>query len=332
MILFRIIVAVLFVSIYFSQTSRPRISKAEDLPRFSYAVTASTAELLTSDSAYNLLSRPLRADVDKLLRDYEISDKATLIHLLSCRYELEANAGDYGSALRDLLQARDLQEKPGQKLVWRIDDETAIRARSKGQSNDKAWQQAFHEEFRDRVAALPWGTVETDIKDMKAAYQLSAPKVVVSQLTANFDPIIQNNHAINFDHACRIVDNRNWMNFALRLRTDVIEILGSYVAANRRPQPDIWVSREFDLTDRDLARPVGIGIWDGGVDLSVFPRQLAARPKGPAYDFDDNPSSDLLLPLDPDLRQHLPEVTMYTRGRHDIAESIDSPEAAALSR
>jgi hypothetical protein len=44
-------------------------------------------------------------------------------------------------------------------------------------------------------------------------------------------------------------------------------------------RPDIWAAREVTLTNDQKLTPVLVGIWDSGVDVSLFPNQLYSDPK-----------------------------------------------------
>ena len=55
-------------------------------------------------------------------------------------------------------------------------------------------------------------------------------------------------------------------------------MLREYIAANNVVTPDICAARDVVLTAADELTPVVVGIWDTGVDASVFPGQLWRNP------------------------------------------------------
>ena len=56
------------------------------------------------------------------------------------------------------------------------------------------------------------------------------------------------------------------------------DIAAAYTAAldahKEEPKKNIWPDREATLGATDAVTPVVLGIWDSGVDVSVFPSQL----------------------------------------------------------
>jgi hypothetical protein len=92
---------------------KKKVTSQADLPRFSYPLTGTASELVQSDDAtFNAFARKVRADLDGVLRDYEIDDKATLRTLLSVKLDLEELAGEYKEGLQTVEALRALQQKP----------------------------------------------------------------------------------------------------------------------------------------------------------------------------------------------------------------------------
>jgi len=108
---------------------------------------------------------------------------------------------------------------------------------------------------------------------------------------------------------------------------------------------DIWKERAVTLTEDQKLAPVVVGIWDSGVDASVFPKQLFTDPKaagsgqynvgtyldphGLAFDLHSNRVHGELYPVGDNARR-LPELKDQIKGILDIQASVDSPEATAL--
>jgi hypothetical protein len=117
------------------------------------------------------------------------------------------------------------------------------------------------------------------------------------------------------------------------------KILGDYIAAQNAKSPDIWQARDVTLTNNQKLTPVVVGIWDSGVDTTLFPDQLYTDPNpgwhnshGPAYDNQGFPSKDLLYPLTEKEQQRYPVFLSANRGFNDLMEGVDSPDAAALRK
>ena len=79
------------------------INSEADLPRFSYSVTG-TAQVCSfrTPLIFNALARRVRHYLDSILRDYDIQDRAVLLHLLSDEVDLQMLFGDDAEALKNL--------------------------------------------------------------------------------------------------------------------------------------------------------------------------------------------------------------------------------------
>lgn len=121
------------------------------------------------------------------------------------------------------------------------------------------------------------------------------------------------------------------------LKNKIVVSLRSYIAAHAVNKSDIWAAREVTLTTADKPHSVLIGIWDGGVDLSLFPNQIYVDPNpnwhdphGLAFDDEGGHSTSLLLPLTAQQRQEYPNFRQVVKGMEDQGSGVDSAEAAAF--
>jgi hypothetical protein len=77
-----------------------QVKDQSDLPRFTYPLPGPASVLLQADAAtFNAFAAKVRTDLDAILRDYEIEDKATLRSLLSAKLDLQHLAGEDAAAL-----------------------------------------------------------------------------------------------------------------------------------------------------------------------------------------------------------------------------------------
>ena len=113
-------------------------------------------------------------------------------------------------------------------------------------------------------------------------------------------------------------------------------VLRLYIAAHNSVKPDIWAAREVTLTADQPLTPVLVAIWDSGIDTGLFPGQFFDDPHptasgvhGLAFDDSGAPSTAWLYPLTPEQQARYPEIRDDFKGRLDIEEGHDSPEAVA---
>src|SRR6266481_3109884 len=65
---------------------KKKVACQPDLPRFTYPMDKPASELLQADAAtFDAFAAKVRADLETIFRDYDISDKATLRDLLYAR-------------------------------------------------------------------------------------------------------------------------------------------------------------------------------------------------------------------------------------------------------
>jgi hypothetical protein len=107
------------------QAPAPKIKVASetDLPRFSYPVTGSASDLLTSDDAtFNVFMNQFAMDVDSLLAHYDIQDKTTLRGLLYDQENIAQLNGDIASAYATDQRLGTMMEKPDDKALFGLYD------------------------------------------------------------------------------------------------------------------------------------------------------------------------------------------------------------------
>src|ERR1700734_22986 len=108
----------LFPSLAWAQdTAKPKITKADDLPRHTYPVQGSVVDLVTSADKFAPFAAQVRADVEKDLATYDIEDKTTLKKLKGTLLALDLLEGKNDDARKLITELRDLEEKPALKIM-----------------------------------------------------------------------------------------------------------------------------------------------------------------------------------------------------------------------
>jgi hypothetical protein len=313
LLLFTLAVASVFVfpaETSFAQTAAKKVVKTQDdLPRFNYAITGTVTALLNSDDAtFNVFAAKVQGDVDSVLNDYDIQDRATLRGLLGVRLQLQLLTGNQDKdALETLAKIHELEDKPDAKLLSGLQTKARIEARmATGQSSGAAYEQAFAKSYAASLKRLPWSIVGNRIKENKSSAEIVTPALVLGSVNASMEPAVAKTHQLSNDLAWELIGDRVVLKQVLPLRASTVAVLTQEVAANNMQKPDIWEAREVTLTEADKLTPVKVAIWDSGSDLSLFTGRVYTDPhRGPqgdphdlAFDLKGFPTHGYLLPLD----------------------------------
>ena len=138
--------ALLVVCSWAQSNGKKVVNGDNDLPRFVYPVKGSASALLEADDAsFNVFAAKVRTDLDGILEDYDIPDKATMRTLLRTQLELQMLAGQYTAALETVDRLCAEQEKPSAKLTTGIVEKAWLRAAIDTKSTSGA---SFEDSFR----------------------------------------------------------------------------------------------------------------------------------------------------------------------------------------
>jgi len=335
-----LLLSVLLSQICVAQTKK-KVASQSDLPRFTYPMTMPASELLQADKAtFNAFADKVRTDLDSILRDYEISDKATLRELLGIKADLQQLSGDYEGSLKTVQELRAMQDKPAARLITRLRSESELQAALQATTSSGAeYEQAFAKSYEDAVNKLPWDVVQDWAKSAWAQSKTASRAGMIAMIKTELDPAVEKSKALNNDQAWELVDIRTYIQFGLPEKQAVAQILGDYVKAHNVMKPDIWEAREVTLTPADKLTPVLVGIWDSGVDVSIFdgkvfddPHPTKSGNHGWAFDDKGYPTTDWLYPLTAAQQQEYPIFRGELKGRIDLENGVDSAEAEALQK
>jgi subtilisin family serine protease len=320
---------------------KKKVTSQADLPRFSYPLTGTASGLVQADDAtFDAFAAKVRADLDSVLRDYEIDDKATLRTLLSVKLDLQELAGEYKDGLETVAALRALQQKPAAKLFAFLYTRARLRAAIDAKATQgPAYEQAFTKYFKEAIDPLPWDVVQDSVKESYAGSRLYTKSVAVGNVETELDPAVQKSGALDNQEAWDLIATRDDLQSGIPMLHARAEVLKQYIAAHNVVQPDIWAARDVTLTKEQNLSPVLVAIWDSGIDVSLFPDQLFTDPKptasgshGLAFDDRGDPSTTWLYPLTAEQQKAYPDFRELIQGRLDIENGIDTPAADALQK
>ena len=337
-----ILLLLLVTPVSYSQSNpKKKVSSQADLPRFSYPLKGSASELVQADEAtFNAFAGKVRADLDTVFRDYEIEDKSTMRTLLDAKRDLQHLAGEYRAALETVEAIRALQEKPAAKLTSGLYSRAVLQAAIDTKSTSgPAFEQALTKNYSEAINALPWDVVQDNIKQAYAGTRIVTKSLVLGEVMTEFDPSVRKSGALDNLEAWDLISTRVYLQWFLPLEHARGEVLKQYIAAHNVVKPDIWAAREVTLSKDQKLMPVLVGIWDSGIDVSLFPDQLYTDPQptpsgthGLAFDDRGDPATTWLYPLTAEQQKAYPEFRDEIKGFLDLENSVDSPEAEAVQK
>jgi hypothetical protein len=317
------------------------VQSANDLPRFTYPIDTSASALLQSDPAtFNAFAAKVKADIDDMLAAYDIEDHATLRGLLSTELSIDLLAGAAPATVSPLLERiRDLHDKPDAKALSGIFSRAILAAQADtGNTSGAAFEASFRQHYAALLAPLPWAVVGTTLKESKTTFDIITPALLIGQVQGDLDPAVAKTHALSSESAAGLIGTRYALDDVIPLRAQASAVIASEIAQNTAaPKPDIWTAREVTLTAAQHLTPVRIAIWDSGVDVTLFPKQLytdpnpkARTPHGFAFDLASLPTTGVLYPLTPAEKKLYPTFVGYFKGLSDLDSAISSPDADAV--
>ena len=335
------LVLMLVCSAVAQDATKKKVTSQSDLPRFSYPLTTPASELVQADSAtFDAFSSKVRADLTAVFRDYDIADKASMRNLLFTKMTLQQLAGEYPEALETVKTVRAMEDKPSAKLTsgLLVESELAAAIETKNTSG-AAYEQAFTKSYSEAVDKLPWDTVQDSMKAAWAGAKLRTKASLIAFVKTELDPAVEKSRALSGDQAWDLIAVRRAIQFDLPLNASRIEILGKYVTAHNVIKPDIWEARDVTLRAVDKLTPVLVGIWDSGVDVSLFgdkvftdPHPTASGTHGLSYLDEGGVSHAWLYPLTEPQEKEYPNFRDELKGRLDVENGVDSSEAQMLQK
>ena len=195
-----------FASAY---AEKPRITSQDQLPRFSYPLKGKVTDVVSTDAGYDLLAPAVRKDLEKLINDYDIADKATLQGILSVLMAMDVHEAKYDAALAKIAQIRGLEDKPAAKLTTGLLAESYIKTRRSGDfASEAAFQAAFEKNYAAALATLPWEVVADNIKSAKGSAEITSAALILGSLESSLQPGVDKTGTVSGDVANALVSAR----------------------------------------------------------------------------------------------------------------------------
>lgn len=323
------------------------ITKLADLPPHSYKIPDKPSALVTNKAAIvelaNAIEKDLKADLDK----YDIQDQTATRRIYGTLLTIAMLKEDFPAARELVNTVRGLQEKPAQKLTSGILAEAIMKTRESGAADPKATLRA---NLEAALRALPYQEVQDVLKSTKGSLEVMSVNLMVGSIQASVDQAAKDG-TLSDDFATGLVQVGYVAANIIPFKAEIVAAYAAVLDAHKtETKADIWAARDVTLDGGSKLAPVVVGVWDSGVDVSLYPNQLWVNAKevaGNQKDDDKNGFVDdvngiaWMLHSDPeppllfDIEKAVGSRDQYKgdlKGFEDVQANQETPEATALKQ
>lgn len=324
------------VSMITTQT-KVKINKQDDLPRHTYTVIGSVTHLISSRVAFLPFAVLVRRDLESDLQKYEIVDHTTLKNLHNTLLFLDILEGNLISAQERLAIVGQLEDKEAVRLMnhLEIESHTAIMMELGSDQGDEDYQRAFTRYYRDKISRLTWSLIGDEVKKRKAQAEMFTKNCLLGLVDQYLQPMVDSHDTLNRSGAAMAVSFYFAFEKQIKVNEILISLLQEYIDKHREEKPNIWPARAVDLRHySSQGHPIGIGIWDAGVDISLFEEYIDKGIKNPpyiAYDMHWNSTTGWLAPMEGATRS-IEELQADFKGYFDLVSALDTDQAQTIRR
>jgi hypothetical protein len=309
-----------------------RVERADDLPRFTYAVQGELEQIVRDPQRFAAFARERRRDIDSTLATFDIAENATRRQLLGELVQLDLLEGRFDDALKRSAQIQQLQEKPADKLLSGLTVRAMVTAiRKAGGRDTPAYAAEVGRVLAGELEGLPYLTVRNDIQRAKAGMETAGEAVALGRVRNVLQPVATRTGALSSDMAPALVSARYMLEFVLPLKATLVQTYTAYLKVHQVDKPDIWAARDVALPAGRHYATVPIVVWDSGVDAQLFPGRIVQQGDAPAlvaFDLNGMASKEPLKPTPAQLRARLDTLMDRSKGLSDLTSNIDSPQAS----
>jgi hypothetical protein len=311
-----------------SAPAKTAITRADQLPRRTYALPKLPSQLLEGPLGDLMpLADALERDLLSDMARFHIQDQATLRGFVATRMNIAALRGDWAAMAPLATQLRALQDKPGLKLTSGLLFELMAQVAREGKGAD-----AMQALVSQRFGALPWAEVQDNLKWLKGQLEVANPALVIGTMRSQADEAARNaNRIVDAAMVSGLLGARAQLDHLLPLRAAIVAGLAPVIErqmAAAPPKPDRWIERLVTLPATAPAKPVVVGIWDSGVDMTLF---KPTSQRGLAFDDDGKAVPDILRPLG-EAQSRWPQLKRLVKGSLDLRAALDTEEARQLKQ
>jgi len=324
---------------------QPVVTRASQLPVHSYPVTEPASKILQDSTAMDRLASALQRDLRSDLTHYDIRDATTRRDDYAALSSIALLHGQYDESLAWSDSARALQVKPAQRLLNGMMTRAIVAASRAPAANAKP---VFASTLERELDALPYDTVQAELKSMAGGLATLSPGVVIG-LTQATDDSASMSGSISKDIALALVNSAIALREVYPYRTEAMAQLNQVIDAHHVEKADIWAARDVSLDGCSGLTPVIVAINDVGTDLSLFPGRVWTNAKeipdngkdddgngyvddvhGIGFGWDGRAVSGSLRSLAPYSQADMDTASTQIGGFNDLQAHLSTPAARAV--
>jgi subtilisin family serine protease len=263
----------------------------DDLPRHTYALEGKSVEILRDRERFLKLVDEAIADSLADLEKYRIEDIATLKGYYDGLSAAFSAKGDSERALEFSDKAKALETKEQEKAMRGVALRARIAARKSAGSDEAAYLARFREELRAAIEPIPYELVKDQLIAVRSQANILSKDLIEASLGASLDPLIAaGKGSVRPEIIGALIQANNTLTITLPLIPIMAEVFGEKIDANAKAQAaeDRWTPRLIALDSTMKATPVVVGVWDSGVDTSLYPQSLWTNPSEELNGKDDD--------------------------------------------
>jgi hypothetical protein len=292
------------------------------MPVYEYALTALPSTLLTGPMPpIAALADEIGANDETTCERYEIVDRAAREGIVVRKMNAALLKGAAATVTRCAAELRTLQDRPDNRLTAGILQEIIAEAQH---ATDPAAAAVIA--AKTRVESLPFDEIEPWLRQTVSALRNSNESLLIGMAKQHLDLVAERNgRKVDHETASNLVGARAMLERQLPLAPLIAEVLEATISARASdyPSDNIWLEREVDLSAIEKGTPVKIGIWDTGIDPSMF---AIAGELGMAIDQSGRRIESLLFPVG-DLKEQVPNLISLAKGSMEARLGLRTADA-----
>jgi hypothetical protein len=152
--------------------AHPRVDRRAQLPVHRYPITGSVGRLVIDAGAFGELARPLRADVERDLADFDIRDRASLQDRWFILALLDALDGRWDDALEQIDRIAAVELRPADKVMTGLTIRVWVDAIAHG-----GGPAAFRAALERKLSTMPIEVVRGQLAMLRAMGRVFTPEV-----------------------------------------------------------------------------------------------------------------------------------------------------------